>query len=90
MSWRLNSVFVCGKMETLGFVLGGLQLASAITASVFVIIDANPNPRAISNTKSVNYLLLAILANTSLMNCVVAIFLIVGTKQPKQVILEFL
>lgn len=86
MSLRQNPVFGCGKMETLGFVILGLQLVSAITAGVFLIIDTNPNPRALSSTNSLNFLYLTIVTVTSVMNCVDAIFLMVGTKQ---VIVEF-
>lgn len=61
MAWRLNTFFGCGKLETGGLIIGGLELAwailSIITAifgligTVIVINDPKTNPDDVSNAK---------------------------------------
>lgn len=66
MAWRLNSFFGCGKLETGGLVVGGLQLAWAIITiisaiisligTVLIINDPKTNPDDISTAKCKNFL----------------------------------
>lgn len=62
MAWRLNSFFGCGKLETGGRVVGGIQLGVAIFVIISTILgivgciirinDPKTSPHDISIAKS--------------------------------------
>lgn len=62
MAWRLNSFFGCGRLETGGKVIGGIQLTWSliaifiailgILASIVVINDPETLPQDVSASKS--------------------------------------
>lgn len=63
MAWRLNTFFGCGRLETGGRVIGGIQLFFSLVAviisilgivgGIVIINDPKTSPQDVSKTKCI-------------------------------------